>query len=69
MAEIRNVGDHVIDLADGRMVAPGEFTDVEDLDDPLLQDYITQEVVLLVNGEKTDSTKKSSASKAKEGGE
>jgi len=69
MAEIRNVGDHVIDLADGRMVGPGEFAEVEDLEDPVMQDYVTQGMVLLVEEEKTESTKKSSTSKAKEGGE
>jgi hypothetical protein len=69
MAEIRNVGDHVIDLPDGQMVGPGEFAQTEDLDDPVMQDYITQGMVLLVEGDKAESTKKSSPVKAKEGGE
>jgi hypothetical protein len=73
MAEYRNVGDHVVDLADGRMLGPGEFADLssEDAEDPHNQDMISSGVLLAVDEgqEKAEPSTKAKASTKKEGGE
>lgn len=58
----RNVGNHAEDLADGRMVAPGEYTpDLadEDLSDPRLTDLIDRGVfIALDEAQATDAARK-----------
>jgi pyruvate/2-oxoglutarate dehydrogenase complex dihydrolipoamide acyltransferase (E2) component len=56
----RNVGNHAEDLADGRMIGPGEYVELseEEADDPRAKDLIDSEVFLLIGEPKaTDAAK------------
>lgn len=66
MAEMKNVGDHVHDLADGRMLAPGEMADLDGdaMKDPHNEDLVS--IGVLISTDTADeSTKKTSAKSGK----
>jgi hypothetical protein len=68
--EYKMVGDHPEDLADGRVLGPGEVTELsdEDLEDPHNQRLIEEGVLIPVEETEEQSPKsKSSRAKQKEG--
>jgi hypothetical protein len=52
MAEIKNVGNHAEDLADGRMIAPGETAKLTDaqLKEPHNADLLEREAFIKLEG-------------------